>query len=110
MLTVLAVAASAVTFGPVEAFKHCNVCPEAVVVRAGTFRRGDLDGSGSADERPVNTITIARSFGVGKYETTFAERDACATGGGCDLYRPDDERWGRARRPVINVSGHDAKG
>jgi formylglycine-generating enzyme required for sulfatase activity len=28
--------------------------------------------------------------------------------GGCNLYRPSDEGWGRGSRPVINVSWNDA--
>ena len=44
----------------------------------------------------------------GKYEVTFAEWDACVSGGGCNGYRPDDRGWGRGNRPVINVRGEDA--
>ncbi len=40
---------------------------------------------------------------------TFDEWDMCAADGGCDNYRPDDARWGRGWRPVINVSWSDAK-
>jgi hypothetical protein len=40
---------------------------------------------------------------------TFAEWDACVADGGCKGYRPDDEGWGRDKRPVINVSWDDAK-
>jgi formylglycine-generating enzyme required for sulfatase activity len=53
-------------------------------------------------------MTIARPFAVGKFEVTFAEWDACVAAGGCG-HRRGDEGWGRNRRPVINVSWHDAK-
>jgi len=53
-------------------------------------------------------VTIARPFAVGKFEVTFAEWDACAAAGGCK-HNPGDQGWGRGRRPVINVSWHDAK-
>ena len=53
-------------------------------------------------------MTIARPFAVGKFEVTFAEWDACVADGG--LQAPAWRRgWGRGRRPVINVSWHDAK-
>jgi formylglycine-generating enzyme required for sulfatase activity len=58
---------------------------------------------------PEMTIIPNQSLEVGKYEVTFAEWDACVAGGGCNGYRPDDKGWGRDRRPVINVSVHDAK-
>jgi formylglycine-generating enzyme required for sulfatase activity len=45
---------------------------------------------------------------VGKFEVTFQEWDACVAAGGC-AHRPDDQGWGRGRRPVINVSWYDAK-
>ena len=53
-------------------------------------------------------MTIARPFAVGKFEVTFAEWDACLSGGGCS-HRPGDAGWGRGKRPVINVSWNDAK-
>ena len=48
-------------------------------------------------------------FAVGVYEVTFGEWDACVAGGGCGGYRPNDEGWGRGRRPVMNVSWDDAQ-
>lgn len=49
------------------------------------------------------------NFEIGVYEVTFAQWDACLAGGGCNGYRPDDERWGRGNHPVINVSWNDAQ-
>jgi formylglycine-generating enzyme required for sulfatase activity/predicted secreted protein len=43
-----------------------------VKIRGGTFEMGDIDGSGSADERPVHTVTL-RDFEMSKYETTNAQ-------------------------------------
>ena len=40
---------------------------------------------------------------------SFDQWDACVADGGCDDYRPEDEGWGRGRRPVINVSWKDAQ-
>jgi formylglycine-generating enzyme required for sulfatase activity len=60
-------------------------------------------------EGPQHRVTFARPFAVGKFPVTFDEWDACAADGGCDGYRPDDQGWGRGRRPVINVSWNDIK-
>jgi formylglycine-generating enzyme required for sulfatase activity len=75
-----------------------------VVVPAGTF---DM-GSTSEYENPVHRVTIAKPFAIGSHEVTFEEWDHCVTAGGCK-YRPDDRGWGRGKRPVINVTWHDAK-
>ena len=61
------------------------------------------------NEGPQHRVTIIDAFAVGKYEVTFEEWDACVSAGGCGGYRPDDEGWGRGRRPVINVSWEDAQ-
>ena len=57
----------------------------------------------------MHRATIGQPFAVGVYEVTFAEWEACVSGGGCKGYRPDDVGWGRGRRPVINVSWEDAR-
>ena len=61
------------------------------------------------DEGPVHRVSVRQPFAIGKYEVTFAEWDACVSGGGCNGYRPDDRGWGRGNRPVIHVSHKDAK-
>jgi formylglycine-generating enzyme required for sulfatase activity len=60
-------------------------------------------------EEPQHLVTFAQPFAVGAFAVTFDEWDACVADGGCDGYRPSDQGWGRGRRPVINVSWHDAK-
>ena len=91
---------------PGREFKDCPECPEMVVVPAGWFMMGSYENS---DEKPRHHVRIRKPFAVGRYEVTFAEWDACVTDGGCGGHRPDDEGWGRGRRPVINVSWDDAK-
>lgn len=88
--------------------RECAECPEMVVVPAGRFRMGDLNGAGASNERPVHEVTIAAPFAVGRYEVTFAEWDVCVDGGGC-RYRLNDQGWGRENRPVLNISWNDAK-
>ena len=68
---------------PGDTFKDCSVCPEMVVVPAGSFRMGDINGGGDSSEKSVHQVTIAEPFAVGKYEITFDEWDACVADGGC---------------------------
>ena len=94
-----------------ERFRDCAECPEMVVVPAGSFLMGSpkSERERHGDEGPVHRVEIAEPFAIGVYEVTFAEWDACAADGGCGGYLPDDEGWGRGRRPVINVSWEDAQ-
>ena len=96
---------------PGTRFRDCAECPELVVVPSGSYMMGSPSSEDGRydDERPVHRVRIGWAFAVGVYEVTFAEWDACVSGGGCYGYRPDDEGWGRGRRPVINVSWEDAK-
>jgi len=93
-----------------DRFKECDACPEMVVVPAGSFMMGSPAGEARRDayEGPQHPVTIARQFAVGKFEVTFTEWDACVAAGGCK-HNPGDSRWGRGKRPVINVSWDDAK-
>ena len=96
---------------PKDVFRECDqFCPEMVVVPAGSFMMGSPASEEDRfdTEGPQHRVTIARSFAVGRFAVTFDEWDACVADGGCD-YRPEDEGWGRGRRPVINVSWDDAK-
>ena len=113
--SLLLVPSACVTSGPetrpAPAFLDCVMCPEMVVVPAGSFTMGSprSEADGDDDERPRRTVTIGSSFAVGVHEVTFAEWDACVVAGGCSLYRPDDRGWGRGSHPVINVSWEDAQ-
>ena len=89
-------------------FRDCDECPEMMPIAAGTFRMGCVSGRDCEDdEHPVHTVTIARPFALSKYEVTFEEYERFTEA--TDRDRPDDEGWGRGRRPVINVSWHDAQ-
>ena len=94
-----------------EVFRDCEGCPEMVVVPAGEFQMGspEWETGREDDEEPRHRVRIPRTFAVGKYEVTFKEWDVCVADGRCQGYRPDDEGWGRGRRPVVNVSWEDAK-
>ncbi len=96
--------------GSGKTFRDCPTCPEMVVVPAGSFMMGSpKDEPGRASDEDQVRVTIAKPFAVGAYEVTFDEWDACVAAGGCDGYKPPDLGWGRGRRPVINVSWHDAR-
>ena len=93
---------------PGEVFQDCAECPEMVGVPPGSFRMGDLNGGGDADEGPARRVDIARPFAIARFETTFAEWDACVAAGGCPP-GAGDLGWGREERPAINVSPEDAE-
>lgn len=92
-------------------FKDCeDVCPELVVVAAGSFTMGspaEETGRGPA-EGPRHPVAFGSPFAIGRQEVTFAEYDACVSDGGC-FHRPNDQGWGRGRRPVVDVSWNDAQ-
>ena len=76
-----------------------------VVIPVGSYTVRNLEGM---EETYQGRVTFAEPLGVGVYEITFAEWDACGREGGC-TYNPGDEGWGRDNRPIINVSWEDAQ-
>jgi formylglycine-generating enzyme required for sulfatase activity/S1-C subfamily serine protease len=91
---------------PGDKFQECASCPEMVVVPAGEFMMGSAD-PGTRD-KPAHKVTIAKPFAIGRFSVTFDQWDGCVAHGGC-TYDPVDQRWGRATRPVINVSWEHAQ-
>ena len=77
--------------------------PEMVFVQGGTFMMGNNEGYN--DEKPVHRVTLDDYY-IGKYEVTFDEYDAYCDAAGKE--KPNDEGWGRGKRPVINVNWDDA--
>jgi formylglycine-generating enzyme required for sulfatase activity len=78
--------------------------PEMVLIKGGSFMMGSDDYS---DEKPIHKVTIDYDFEVGKYPVTFEEYDYF-----CEetkRKKSNDRGWGRGKRPVIDVSWHDAK-
>ena len=82
-----------------------------VVIPAGTFQMGCVSGRDCDDfefpVHPLHPVTISRPFALSRHEVTFEEYDRFAAATGRSL--PDDEGWGRGRRPVVNVSWDDAQ-
>ncbi len=95
---------------PGRSFRDCDVCPEMVMIPAGSFTMGSPDSEPMRAfyEGPQHQVTISRSFAAGRYEVTFDEWDACVREGGCS-HNPSDAGGGRGRRPVFQVSWNDAK-
>ena len=88
----------------------CPFCPEIVVVPAGSFTMGSPANEPERYESEAQVrVTIAKPFAVGRYAVTFDEWDACVADSGCDGYKPNDQGWGRGKRPVINVNWDEAK-
>jgi formylglycine-generating enzyme required for sulfatase activity len=80
--------------------------PEMVVIPVGTFRMGDIKGSGTDAERPIHKVVVSKPFAIGRYQVTFEEYARFAAATGREL--PGDEDWGRGLLPVIKVSWSDA--
>jgi formylglycine-generating enzyme required for sulfatase activity len=93
--------------GALTAFKDCADCPQMVVIPAGEFTMGSPPSEQQAEAQ--HRVTIAAPFAVSKFEITFAQWDACVKAGGCEGYRPEDQGWGRGKRPVVNLSWENAK-
>ncbi len=72
-----------------------------VLIPAGTFQMGDVDGGvGNAEERPRHSVTITRDFYIGKYEVRNKEYV---------LYNPNHTGgWTDPNYPVENVTWNDA--
>ncbi len=92
-----------------DTFSDCDMCPEMIIIPAGKFVMGEADG-GMTGDAPATPVSLKRSIAIGRFEVTFAEWDACVSGGGCSAYKPNDEGWGRGKQPVTNINWNDALG
>lgn len=82
--------------------------PKMVLIKAGTFRMGDLEGK-RREELPVHEVTLHKDFKLGKYEVTFDDYEPFLKVTGHENGFINDQGFGRGRRPVINVRWKDAK-
>lgn len=78
-----------------------------VEIPAGTFIMGNpFEDVQKKDIETPHQVTLS-AFKMSKYNITFEQFDEF-----CNITnrnKPDDEGWGRGKRPVINVSWYDAK-
>ena len=112
-----------------ETFRECDVCPEMVVVPAGSFMMGSpsSEKGRNSQEGPVHPVTFAEPFAVGKYEVTrgefarFVSATGHDTGSSCwtresgNWESRSDRSWRSSgfsqtdRDPVVCVSWGDAR-
>jgi formylglycine-generating enzyme required for sulfatase activity len=91
---------------PAAPIRDCPVCPELMLIPAGSATMGSTEVF--AFESPVHEVTISKPFYMGRREVTFDEWDACLSEGGCQ-YRPGDRGQGRGLRPASDLDWNDAK-
>lgn len=85
-----------------DTLKDGSQGPMMVVIPGGRFLMGSpSDEPERRDEERQHEVEV-EPFALGKYAVTFDEYDQFAHAMRQTL--PDDEGWGRGRRPVINVS------
>jgi formylglycine-generating enzyme required for sulfatase activity len=89
-----------------EALAAGGSAPRMLAISTGSFEMGDLSGNGEKNERPVHQVNIGDAIAVSMGEVTFAQYDQFAQATQRTL--PDDAGWGRANKPVVNVSWDDA--
>ena len=104
---------------------------KVVIVPAGSFKMGDLVGTGLANERPVIEKVLSNSYGMQSTEVTVAEfrafiertgyKTAAQQGRGCAFYKDGEPVWELEYNwespgyeqdenfPVVCVSYDDAK-
>ena len=80
---------------------------EWVDIPAGTFTMGSpVTESGRLEDEAGHQVTL-KGFKMSKYEITFGQYDLFCDAMGYE--RPDDQSWGRGKRPVVNVDWYDAE-
>lgn len=94
---------------PGSVFRDIREAPEMVVIPAGEFLMGSAGGEGHDSECLQHKVTIPYLFAVGRYPVTFEEWD-CYRQYHPEAHNPNDQGWGRDRRPVINISWDNTKG
>ncbi len=90
---------------PARTLRDCSLCPEMVLIPAGSFEMGSTEMH--EFEKPVHQVTIRSPFYLGVREVSFDEWDACVDQGGCS-HRPSDRNLGRGRRPATDLHWDDA--
>ena len=75
---------------PGRVFRDCTaICPELVVIPAGSFMMGSNDHD---TELPLHRVTFAKAFALGIYAVNFEEWDVCVAAGGCKTLADDLSR------------------
>ncbi|MCC6462844.1 MAG: SUMF1/EgtB/PvdO family nonheme iron enzyme [Saprospiraceae bacterium] len=100
-----------------EYLRHCEPAffqkmerryfPTLLAIEGGTYQMGDVLGDNEYpdEELPVHEVTLDR-YALAETPLTWHQYGLYGLATGIEL--PDDSGWGRADRPVINVSWYDA--
>ena len=113
-----------------DVIQDCPQCPQTVYIPTGSFRMGDIQGSGKDREKPVHRVSIkaflmsATEVTVGQFRA-FVDASGYKTeaeqGDGCYVYENgswdgrSNANWGNpgfkqsANEPVVCVSWNDAQ-
>ena len=87
--------------------------PDMITLPAGEFVMGVPEEEEYRNEnaRPQRRVTVLHPFAMGRTAVTFAMWDAAVAAGFAPptvAEHPDDHKWGRGTRPVININWEDA--
>ena len=80
------------------------IYPEMVLVEAGSFQMGSIEGY--SHEQPVHNVTLTKPFNIGIYAVTYEEYDRY-----CENTQKsylDDRDQGRGTRPISGEDWYDA--
>ncbi len=86
-----------------EAFQDCPICPAMIVIPAGSYMMGSLNGK--PNELPRHNVEI-EEFILSKTEITFKQWDACVEDKFC-AHSPQDDGLGRGELAVMRVNYQD---
>ncbi|WP_069470345.1 formylglycine-generating enzyme family protein [Candidatus Marithrix sp. Canyon 246] len=87
-----------------DKLKNGDFSPEMVMIPAGSFMMGDIQGDGGSDEQPVHEVYV-KQFAMGKYEVTVGEFRKFVN---AENYKTDAEKQGRCK--IYDKSWKDVKG
>ncbi|OAD24096.1 protein containing Sulphatase-modifying factor [Candidatus Thiomargarita nelsonii] len=99
-----------------DSLKNGGKGPEMVIMPAGQFRMGDVQGTGGDREKPVHKVSV-KSFAMGRYPVTVGEfrQFVESTGYKTEAEKgKDDNNWRKPyfsqddNHPVVCVSWNDA--
>ncbi len=86
--------------------RWCHGTPDGIFVPGDGRIQWFQDDATTPDMVVVPALAGGKPFAVSRYPITFSEWDDALR----DIrIRPSDNLWGRVRRPVINISWHDAE-
>ncbi|MEI6291977.1 MAG: formylglycine-generating enzyme family protein, partial [Chloroflexota bacterium] len=78
-----------------------------VDIQGGTFIMGSpVTEIGRLEDETEHQVAL-NPFKISKYEVSFEQYDLFCRATGAR--KPDDQNWGRGKRPVVNVTWYDAK-